>query len=323
MSNYDKCHECGSWVPRGETECPHCGSQQGVVSSLKGMLKQLRPQQTERKAGQLCVSCNKLVGMGDEVCPYCGVTQTSTRKAARAMTSILPADLSATHAIIFLLAALFLLPVLARSGDPSFEAGRYLGRGDPVTGYLMGALWSEAVAHGQYWRIVTASYLHFGIMHLAFNAYALNILGRLTEQLYGRGWFIFFYVITGIGAFTLSYLGHDVVMTAGASGPIFGLIGLGIVFCWRNRFANQQLLRTLVMWTVLSVVIGLALPVDNWAHGGGFITGAACGWLLPPELVTRGSAMNAMGRRLGWVSAAIVAGSFILCLMWAGSAQVT
>ena len=72
-----------------------------------------------------------------------------------------------------------------------------------------------------------------------------------------------------------------------------------------------------------SIRAGFRSGLSHFWRVLGVIGGAACGWLLPPELVTRGSAMNAMGRRLGWVSAAIVAGSFILCLMWAGSAQVT
>lgn len=279
---------------------------------FKGLLRQVVPKpQPTRRAGRLCVACNKLVGMEDTHCPHCGVAQTGARKAAKAALSVIPADLSATHFIMGVLVLLFLVPLLALGGNPDFDAGKYLGSGDTLAAIYMGAVIKVRGHALEYWRIVTASYVHFGVMHIGFNCYALLILGRLTEQLYGRGWFVFLYVSTGIVAFVVSYLGHDYnTITAGASGSIFGLIGVGIAHCWRHRWANRMLLRTLIMWAVISAVFGLFIGADNWAHGGGFVAGVGLAWVFKAEAVTRGRAMQRIGDRLGMASAAVVLISF-------------
>ncbi len=323
VSNYDKCPQCKLWVPRGETQCPHCGAAQGFGAILKSLLGDFLPSKTERKAGGLCVSCGRIVGIEDQTCPHCGTAQTSGRKAAKAVADVLPSEMSATTGILLLIGVLFVLPIFALSDASFFNRDLYLSgqapsRGEPatslITGVVMGAVWPAAVEQGQYWRLVTADWLHFGVMHILFNGLAILYLGRMCEELYGTGWFFFMYVLTGIGAFVAAHVGHDHV-TAGASGSIFGLIGLGGVYAWRHKFANRRFLRLIALWTLLSVVIGMRFSTDHWAHGGGFVTGVLCGYLLPPELVTRGSDMNRLGARLGWAAAVLVACCFVLCLL--------
>jgi membrane associated rhomboid family serine protease/RNA polymerase subunit RPABC4/transcription elongation factor Spt4 len=320
VSNYGKCSSCGKWVPKGDKTCPHCDAEQSMAGAVAGFFKFLLPPPApERKSGTLCVSCNKLVGVEDAECPHCGVRQTEVRKAIRAMSDMLPDQLTGTQGVLLFLGLLFALPIVSGGYGDDFTIGGYLGQGDKWTALRMGALHSLLIQEGRWWLVVTAGYLHFGILHLLFNGYALTILGRLVEDLYGTGWFLFIFVVTGVGAFVLSYLGHSgPVFTAGASGSIFGLIGLGIAFCLMNKGGNQALLRTLVTWTALSVVIGFAMPVDNWAHGGGFVTGAVMAYLLPPKLVTRGRGMNRLGNVLGGVSVLVVLGAFALNITQGG-----
>ena len=92
-----------------------------------------------------------------------------------------------------------------------------------------GASNSINLAHGEFWRLLTANFVHFGIIHLWFNGFALKILGPQIERLLGRNLFIITYLSSGIFAFLLSSFFH-LGTAAGASGAIFGLIGVGAVF---------------------------------------------------------------------------------------------
>lgn len=323
MSNFGKCHRCKSWVPQGESTCPHCEAPQGLLFAVRSAFRDLLGSQgrTQRQTGGLCVACNKLVGRDDTHCPHCGVEQTATRKAAKAALAILPGGLGATQMLMLAMAILFVIPILAMTGKMGFELGNYLS-GDGRTGILMGSMFTPLVTDGDLWRIVTANYLHFGVVHIGFNLFAVSFLGRLNEQLYGSGWFVFLFVVTGVAAFTVSYFGHtDMANTAGSSGSIFGLMGLGLVYCYRNRFANREMLNTLIFWTVISFVAGLQLPMDNYAHAGGLASGALLGYLLPPETVTRGRNMNRLGNRLGQVAAVVVLACLLLALLNMGDAD--
>jgi rhomboid protease GluP len=273
-----------------------------------------RPQ-PERKTGGLCAACNRLMGIDDACCPHCGAKQTAALRASRAVRSTVPSDVSATQGIAVFLGLLFVLPLVALSGHPDFVAGEYLSRGNTFAAVKMGAMVSGLIDQGQYWRLVTAGYLHFGAMHILFNIYALVVLGRLVEPLYGRGWFLVIYVCTGIAAFVVSYAFHAPhVLSAGASGSITGLLGIGITHCWRHRRGNEDLLQSLLIWAVFIAAFGLFFGADNWAHLGGAVAGALCALVLPAERVGRGRQAQQLGDRLGAASVALVLLSFLMAL---------
>jgi rhomboid protease GluP len=176
------------------------------------------------------------------------------------------------------------------------------------THILMGANHGPLLEQGQYWRLITATFLHLGLMHLLFNGYALFVLGRPTEGLYGWGWFLGLYLASGIGGNLVSWAAgvFDYPnLQLGASGAIFGLIGVGIVHCWRHRWVNRALLNTLLLWGGLSLAMGFFIGADNWAHVGGLLTGAGLAWLLPAERVTRRE-YTKLGNTVGMVSALLI-----------------
>jgi rhomboid protease GluP len=138
------------------------------------------------------------------------------------------------------------------------------------------------VTHGQLWRLVSAMFLHAGIIHLLFNSYALIFIGPLLEELLGKEKFLVFYLSTGIAGFLLSNAYYSPFQpTVGASGAIFGLIGAAIVLSRRWGSWGSVLHQQLVHWAIYGFVYGLLVGANNVAHLGGALSGAGLAFLLP------------------------------------------
>jgi rhomboid protease GluP len=154
-----------------------------------------------------------------------------------------------------------------------------------------GAKDNVLVAEGQLWRLFTSMFLHIGVMHLAFNSYALFIEGIEVERLYGRARFLIIYLLAGLWGSLFSFaLGKGI--SAGASGAIFGLFGAMVAYFVRHReifgtFGRQRLFSLLGV-VGINLFLGFSNPgIDNMAHLGGLLSGAALGWGLAPDYVAR------------------------------------
>lgn len=154
----------------------------------------------------------------------------------------------------------------------------------------MGALARERVAAGDYWRLLTAPWLHGSVDHLLGNGIALYILGMVCESAFGRAQFLVLYVLSGLAGSLLS-----VVMSpgpsVGASGAIFGLQGAAIVLFRMHR--NRLLVRdrrvglVLIVWALYTIVGGFMEPlIDNGAHIGGALGGALIARYLHPVVLS-------------------------------------
>src|SRR5919106_1178787 len=108
-----------------------------------------------------------------------------------------------------------------------------MGFGGPLV--EAGAVYAPAVADGEWWRIITSAFLHLGLLHLAFNMYALWLVGPVMEQLYGHVEFALIYLLCAVGGSVLTILLQPESAAAGASGAIFGLFGLGFVVSRRRH----------------------------------------------------------------------------------------
>ena len=150
------------------------------------------------------------------------------------------------------------------------------------------ALDKERVAAGEYWRLLTVTLVHGGVLHLALNMYALFIVGPLVEALYGRVLFLGFYLLAGAGGSIASYLFFPFT-SVGASGAIFGLFGLLFVATYVHKPALGRQARAMTaqigMLIVLNIVFGFALAgtIDNAAHIGGLLSGAWLGLVVAPR----------------------------------------
>jgi rhomboid protease GluP len=152
-----------------------------------------------------------------------------------------------------------------------------------------GANFGPAILQGESWRLFTSIFLHRDLIHLALNAYALFIFGLEMEPIYGSDRYLIIYILSGLFGSLLSfaYRGPQ-VLSVGASGAIFGIIGMDLAFFLLHRealgrFGRARLQNTLLI-IGLNLVFGFTVPgIDNMAHIGGLIAGFGLGYGLAPR----------------------------------------
>lgn len=144
-----------------------------------------------------------------------------------------------------------------------------------------GAKVNSLIREGQVWRLFTSMFIHIGILHLAFNLYALWSIGSLTERWFGRRRFLMIYIISGIGGSLASFI-FSPALSAGASGAIFGLLGALLHYSYkRPHLWKSGLGMNLVIIILVNFGFGLSQPgIDNFAHLGGLLTGTTLSFIL-------------------------------------------
>ena len=148
-----------------------------------------------------------------------------------------------------------------------------------------GADYGPYTLSGQYWRLVTSMFLHFGIIHILANMWCLWSLGRLAEKLLGPFSVLGLYLVTGVAASLLSLSWDPMRVSAGASGAIFGIAGGLISVLHFGQLGLQpegvrKLLGYVVRFAFLNLIFGLRGHVDNMAHLGGLVSGLLVGYFF-------------------------------------------
>jgi len=224
-----------------------------------------------------CLKCGAELAVNEEgvapvLCDRCAGT--ATTRARRGLRTGTMRDFPATTALLAINLAVFIaMPLFGVNPlDPSFQGlVRFGGNYGPLT------------LSGQYWRLVTAGFVHGGVLHIALNMWCLWSLGRMAERLFGRWQTFCIYMITGVGGALLSVAHDQQHLEVGASGAIFGIAGAliaGLKFgdfpiSWHEQRAT---LSSVVMFSVFSFVWGMSSPTtDNMCHLGGFISGLLVG----------------------------------------------
>ncbi len=176
---------------------------------------------------------------------------------------------------------------------------------DPTTAQLVhyGATNAAYITVGhQWWRLLTATFVHVGLLHIATNMWCLWNLGLLGEPLLGPAGLVAVYLITGIAGNLLSLFFNVVSrdffsVGAGASGAVFGIAGILIVLLSNKKlpipaFELNRLRRSVIQFAVLNLVLGIGanftsiVRIDNHAHIGGFLSGLALGVPLVPRMTS-------------------------------------
>jgi membrane associated rhomboid family serine protease len=174
--------------------------------------------------------------------------------------------------------------------------------GDVIQHFVFGVDGETLIAFGaktnhllrtEWFRLVTPIFIHGGLLHIASNSYALWAVGPQVERLYGSARFLLIYLLCGIGGVIGSFVGSSLlhrdpnIPSVGASGAIFGLFGVLVVFGYKYRHELPQAFRRAVGSSVLPVIainlfIGFSVPViDNGAHIGGLLCGAVLAVVIP------------------------------------------
>ena len=186
---------------------------------------------------------------------------------------------SATKVLVVAIVAMFAVEVVV-IGLPSLIG---FNEAPPEKLYQLGGALGFSIAAGQYWRMLTSIFLHGGLIHIAFNLYALWIFGQVVEDELGRWRLLAIFFVTGLFASATSYLlAPPNVVGVGASGAIFGIFGAFVAFNWRRRGTalGAARLRAAIGILVLNAVLGIGFAgaIDWQAHAGGFVAGLVAGF---------------------------------------------
>jgi rhomboid protease GluP len=251
---------------------------------------------------RMCPHCRAFITTRDRVCPYCNETvgprAVERRNPADLLGGLIPHARFTTVMILLINFGMFLATVIF-----SMQAGHSnaLMGIDGRTLFDFGAKYSQAIFLGQWWRLVTAGFLHGGLLHLLMNSWVLFDLGTQVEEVYGTSRLIVFYVVSTVFGFLASAYWSP-VLSVGASAGLFGLIGSMIALGMRYKTPVSSAIRGMyVRWAVYGLLFGL-LPmfrVDNAAHVGGLASGFAVAYLAGIPGARR-------GREKMWQAAAVL-----------------
>lgn len=265
------------------------------------------------KGPLLCPRCRKLISADEPKCPFCGLSAPGSRRHALSLKIFddgnrLVGVLIAANAVMYLVCL-----VLSRRGlHVSANPMMFLSP-DSQTLLLLGATGTLPIdGRGHWWTLLSASYLHGGMLHILFNMVALRQISPLIWGEYGTYRMVVIYTLSGVGGFVVSYLA-GIPVTIGASAAVCGLIGAALYFGKsRGGRYGQSLYRQVGSWALGIFIIGILIPgINNWAHGGGMAAGALLGMILGYHDRARETALHRFMGRLCIVCTAAV-------LLWSG-----
>jgi rhomboid protease GluP len=303
-------------VPQGgELTLPY--QWQYRIERWKNSMQSLFGGGNQQPRPKICPACGSLVGISATRCHQCGTNlRFSLAAVSKGLSGFIGGHAPVTTALLIVNVLMFGVEFMAMTAVGQSGGLTILwGMGGEAT-YRLGMSFPESifVLH-QWYRLVTAMYLHGGLIHIGFNMMVLMDIGPVVEELYGSARYFFLYTATGMVGFLFSayFGGHP---SLGASAPILGLIGLMIAVTTKRGGSQMQQLRArLISWVVSIFVFGFLMSgVDNWAHGGGLAGGFLLGRLFADR-----APVNEQERRtgyaLGWFAAVVVVSSFVLMIL--------
>lgn len=230
----------------------------------------------------MCPNCRAFITVDDKVCPYCDVQLSARaidlRVPDQLLGGLLPSTRFLTTLILIVNSGLYAATMLV-----SLNAGNPGGLTD-IDGRTLvnfGAKFGPYLAIGQWWRLVTAGFLHGGLMHIAFNTMSLLDVGTHVEEHYRSSRMIVIYIVSTITGFLLSYWWNPMAISIGASAGIFGLIGAMLAWGvrWERTAYGSAVKAQYSRWVVWGLIMSFMPSIDLGAHVGGFAGGFAIGYI--------------------------------------------
>ena len=258
---------------------------------------------------KLCPNCRSLNSADSRNCARCGhrLHSLPVELILRLLRRLGVGIYAETFIALCCLVA-YVIGAIAAGGAPNLIGA------DTRELVALGGNFPPLVLAGEWWRLWTAVFLHAGLVHLAFNLYALLLIAPPAREYYGSNRFLLVYTISGIAAsagslFWNLHTGANAV-SIGASGAIAGIIGLMMVRGQKDGTpAGVELRNGMVRWMAYVVIFGFFIGADNAAHIAGFAAGALCALALPRTLRPRyPRAERAWGTLALLLAAAAVAG---------------
>src|SRR5437773_4089240 len=277
---------------------------------------------------QRCATCGKEFerGFGDSSsslhCPPCVQQLAQSTRASLPLPAdtLLPASFPVTVALIAASVLVFVIMVLR--GVSAFSP-------TPQQAISFGADFGPLTLNGQWWRLLTSMFVHFGIIHVGLNMWCLWNLGRAAETLLGRFSYLLAYFVSGIFGSIASVYWHPMGVGAGASGAIFGMAGVLVSFVYLKKtpahlHINKNMLSSLGTFIFYNLVYGAAIPgISNAAHIGGLVMGLAVGALLPAAAASESSRRTRLSLVAIFSAAALIGSAAVPKHLRAGVAELT
>jgi rhomboid protease GluP len=224
----------------------------------------------------MCPNCRAFVSPSTRVCPYCdlklGPRAIDRRNPGEILGGLIPQARFTTILILIINFAMY---------GATWLYSQNTGLDFQKTLYLFGAKVGLRYLDGQWWRLVTAGFLHGGILHILMNSWVLFDLGAEVEAAYGTARMIVFYFVSTVTGFLLSAWWSPSI-SIGASAGLMGLIGAMIAYGMTERTSMASAMKSqYIRWAVYIMLFGFIIPgIDNAAHIGGGLGGFAVGFLL-------------------------------------------
>jgi len=239
-----------------------------------------------QRGAVLCRSCRRLVAANETACPYCGISRPGSGWLATLRVLYPLSPDSVVRQIVWLNVGMYLVSLLFGLGAGGISLNPFSLLSPSDDGLLvLGATGTIPVARlGRWWSLITANYLHGGILHIFFNMAALTQIGPVVIREYGVHRMVALYTLGGVAGFGISCLA-GVRFTIGASAAVCSLIG-AMLYYGRHRGGSygRAVFQTVWGWAVGTFVFGLLVPgVNNWGHGGGMAAGFLLGMSLGYE----------------------------------------
>jgi rhomboid protease GluP len=262
---------------------------------------------------RMCPHCRAFITTKDRTCPYCHETvgERAVERGAPidVLGGLIPHARFATTMILLINFGIYAAMVVHSMSLGNSGAVMDL---DLQTLYQFGGKFQRNIMQGEWWRLVTAGFLHGGLIHIGMNCYVLFDLGAQVDEIYGTSRFVTFYILSTIGGFVASTF-WSAAPSVGASAGLFGLIGVMIALGLNNQTSVGAAIRGMyIRWAIYGLLFGL-LPyfrVDNAAHIGGLATGFVTAYFTGTPRIGSSTAEQAW-RWAAWGCAAVTAYSFV------------
>jgi len=226
----------------------------------------------------MCPNCRAFITTSDRVCPYCdtkvGPRAVDRRNPGQILGGLIPQARFTTIVILVINFALF---------AATYLYAQNMGIAFAQALQVFGAKLPLPYMRGEWWRLVTAGFLHGGVMHILLNSWVLFDLGAEVEAAYGTSRMLIYYFVATVAGFALSTW-WSAALSIGASAGIFGLIGAMIAYGVRERTAMGSAIKGLyIRWAIYGLLMGLLrfFSIDNAAHIGGLAAGFVAAWIFP------------------------------------------
>lgn len=265
---------------------------------------------------RMCPHCRALIPTDARTCPECSAALAGrSRGLTRVVENMIPGFASVSSVVLTLNMLMYAISLLVWSRLSVELPGDVRDLSWSATLIGLGSNSAVAIAHGEVWRLLTMMFLHGFLLHLVLNCWALLTIGPLVEEIYGPRKLLAMYLLSGVGGSLASLWWNPPSWhgSVGASGAIFGLLGVGVAWSWRRggRF-GASIRGQMIQWVLYGLVMGFLIHgVDNAAHIGGLVTGG-----LLALVIRDGEPRSAAGSRawetIAWLCGLVVLGSFVM-----------